>query len=96
MYNKDVNNLIKYMKDLISTPINKKSTKQETCPTIVDLYHFLRGNGTEREITQEFVGYGAWSYMVLPNNIEKMLVYDKNELLYEEYFKNVINIIEFY
>lgn len=53
-------------------------------------------DGTEKEITQEFFGYGDWSYTVLPNNIEKMLVYDKNELLYEEYFKNVINIIEFY
>lgn len=53
-------------------------------------------DGTEQEIKQEFVGYGSWSYTVLPNNIEKMLVYDKNELLYEEYFKNVNNIIEFY
>lgn len=53
-------------------------------------------DSTEREITQEFGGYGTWSYTVLPNNIEKMLVYDKNELLYEEYFKDIINIIEFY
>jgi hypothetical protein len=53
-------------------------------------------DGGEREITQEFGGYGIWSYTVLPNNIEKMLVYDRNELLYEEYFKHTMNIIEFY
>jgi hypothetical protein len=33
---------------------------------------------------------------ILPNNIEKMLVYDKSELLYEEHFKDIKNIIEFY
>jgi hypothetical protein len=53
-------------------------------------------NGEEREIIQEFGGYGEWSYMVLPNNIEKMLVYDRNELLYEEHFKDIINVIDFY
>lgn len=53
-------------------------------------------DGTKQEINQEFIGHGSWSYVVLPNNIEKMLVYDKNELLYEEYFKNVNNLIEFY
>jgi predicted DNA-binding transcriptional regulator YafY len=53
-------------------------------------------DGEEREIIQEFGGYGEWSYMVLPNNIEKMLVYDRNELLYEEHFKDIINVIDFY
>jgi hypothetical protein len=53
-------------------------------------------DGSEIEINQEFGGYGAWSYNVQPNNIEKMLVYDKHELLYEEYFKDIKNIIEFY
>ena len=53
-------------------------------------------DGSEREINQEFNGYGAWSYNIQPNNIEKMLVYDKHELLYEEYFKDIKNIIEFY
>jgi hypothetical protein len=53
-------------------------------------------DGEEREIIQEFGAYGAWSYTVLPNNIEKMLVYDRNELLYEEHFKDIINVIDFY
>ena len=53
-------------------------------------------DGEEREIIQEFGSYGHWSYTVLPNNIEKMLVYDNNELLYEEYFKDIINVIDFY
>jgi hypothetical protein len=53
-------------------------------------------DGEEREIIQEFGEYGTWSYTVLPNNIEKMLVYDRNELLYEEYFKDIINTIEFF
>ena len=53
-------------------------------------------DGSEREINQEFNGYGAWSYNIQPNNIEKMLVYNKHELLYEEYFKDIKNIIEFY
>lgn len=53
-------------------------------------------DGSEVEIVQEFTCYGVWSYRVLPNNIEKILVYDKNELLYEDYFKNVQNEIEFY
>jgi hypothetical protein len=53
-------------------------------------------DGTETEVIQEFVGYGTWSYKILPNNIEKMLVYDKNGLLYEEYFKPTQNTIEFF
>jgi hypothetical protein len=53
-------------------------------------------DGGEREIIQEFGAYGAWSYTVLPNNIEKMLVYDRDKLLYEEYFKDIINVIDFY
>jgi hypothetical protein len=53
-------------------------------------------DGTETEIVQEFGVYGAWSYNILPNNIEKMLVYDRNELLYEEYFKDTLNVIDFY
>jgi hypothetical protein len=53
-------------------------------------------DGSEKEIVHEFGTYGAWNYNVLPNNIEKMLVYDRNEFLYEEYFKDVINEIEFY
>lgn len=53
-------------------------------------------DGTERELLQEFNGYGTWSYMVLPNKVERMLVYDKNELLYEEYFNNIMNVIEFF
>ena len=53
-------------------------------------------DGEEREIIQEFGEYGAWSYTVLPNNIEKMLVYDRNELLYEEHFKDITNVIDFY
>jgi hypothetical protein len=54
-------------------------------------------DGGEREIIQEFGGYGDWSYTVLPNNIEKMMIYDKDGLfLYEDYFKNIINEIEFY
>jgi hypothetical protein len=53
-------------------------------------------DGSEHEITQEFGGHGDWSYVILPNNIEKMLVYDMHDLLYEEYFKNTINVIEFY
>jgi hypothetical protein len=53
-------------------------------------------DGTEKEIIQEFGSYGAWSYITLPNNVEKMLVYDRDELLFEEYFKDIINVINFY
>lgn len=53
-------------------------------------------DGTQKEIIQEFSSYGTWSYTLLPNNIERMLVYDKNELLYEEVFENINNMIEFF
>ena len=53
-------------------------------------------DGTEREIIQEFNGYGTWGYNILPNNVEKMLVYDRESLLYEEYFKDILNVIDFY
>lgn len=54
-------------------------------------------DGTERELIHEFGGYGAWSYNILPNKIEKMLVYNKyGLLLYEDYFKDIKNVIEFY
>jgi len=53
-------------------------------------------DGTEKEIIQEFGSYGAWSYIALPNNVEKMLVYDRDELLFEEYFKDIINVIDFH
>ena len=51
---------------------------------------------TETEIIHEFGGYGAWVYNIIPNNVEKMLVYDRDVLLYEEYFKDIMNIIDFY
>jgi hypothetical protein len=53
-------------------------------------------DGTEREIIQEFNGYGTWAYNIFPNNVEKMLVYDRESLLYEEYFKDILNVIDFY
>lgn len=53
-------------------------------------------DNTEMEIIHEFGGYGAWVYNIIPNNVEKMLVYDRDVLLYEEYFKDIMNIIDFY
>jgi hypothetical protein len=54
-------------------------------------------DGSERELIHEFSGYGNWTYNILPNKIEKMLVYGRdNLLLYEDYFKDIKNIIEFY
>ena len=54
-------------------------------------------DGTEREIIHEFDGYGVWIYNLLPNNIEKMMIYDKDGLfLYEDYFDNIKNEIEFF
>jgi hypothetical protein len=54
-------------------------------------------NGSQVEINQEFPCYNSWSYNVIDNNIEKMMIYDKDGLfLHEEYFKNIMNEIEFY
>ena len=54
-------------------------------------------NGSQVEINQEFPCYNSWSYNIIDNNIEKMMIYDKDGLfLHEEYFKNIMNEIEFY
>jgi len=46
---------------------------------------------------QSFGGYNNWSYHVMDNDVEKMMVYDQEDsFLYEEYFKDIKNIIEFY
>jgi hypothetical protein len=54
-------------------------------------------NGEETKIIHKFNGYGSWFFNILPNNVEKMVVYDEKEnFLYEEYFEGTINVIEFY
>lgn len=54
-------------------------------------------DGTQFEIHQEFSSYYSWAYDVLDNKIEKMVVFDKNDnFLFEEYFENVINEIQFF
>jgi len=54
-------------------------------------------DGTQIEFNQEFGGHNTWAYHVVNNNIEKMMIYDKDGLfLHEEYFKNIMNEIEFY
>jgi len=54
-------------------------------------------NGEEKEIIHKFNGYGMWSFNILPNNVEKMMVYDeKDNFLYEDYFKPTQNTIEFF
>lgn len=54
-------------------------------------------DGTQSEIYQEFNCYYSWSYSVFDNKIQKMMVYDKNDnFLFEEYFENVFNEIDFF
>jgi hypothetical protein len=71
--------------------VNKK-IKEDSRKIIV-----IFTNGNQVEINQEFYCYNSWSYNVVDNNIEKMMIYDKDGLfLHEEYFKNIMNEIEFY
>lgn len=52
-------------------------------------------DGTETEIVQYFVGYGVWYSHSFENKIDKMLVYDEEGLLYEEYFEGTLNKIKY-
>ena len=81
---KNPDEVIIYSKNVKSTPDFRK---------IVVKFN----DGTEREIIHEFSGYGVWIYNLLPNNIEKMMIYNKDGLfLYEDYFDNIKNEIEFF
>ena len=51
-------------------------------------------DGTETEIDQYFVGWGVWHSHSFENKIDKMLVYDEEGLLYEEYFEGTLNKIK--
>ena len=51
-------------------------------------------DGTETEIDQYFVGLGVWHSHSFENKIDKMLVYDEEGLLYEEYFEGTLNKIK--
>jgi hypothetical protein len=52
---------------------------------------------TIMELIQKFEGYDVWNlFGGYQNNIKKMEVYDENEFLFEEYYENVKNRIEFY
>ncbi len=53
-------------------------------------------DGTEKELHHEFRGYGGWMYDVVNNNVEKMMVYKGDEFLYEDYFIDIKNKIEFF
>ena len=54
-------------------------------------------DGNQMEFNHEFLSYGEWCYHIVDSNIEKMMVYDKdNVFLYEDYFENIANEIEFY
>jgi len=49
-------------------------------------------DGTQTELYQEFPTYNTWVYHLVKNDIEKMMIYDVNNVfLFEEYFKNVTN-----
>ena len=52
-------------------------------------------DGTEKELYHELHGYGSWAYNVVNNNVEKMTVYKGDEFLYEDYFIDIKNKIEF-
>jgi len=76
--------------EIIIYSINKKSTPYFRKIIVI----FNDGNKTE--LIHEFIGHGSYVYNILPNNIEKIIVYDKNEvLLYEEKFVPTVNFIEF-
>ena len=71
--------------------INKKTTPDFRKIIVVFI------DGTQIELNQEFWSHGSWSYNIVDSNIEKMMIYDRDGVfLYEDYFKNIINEIEFY
>lgn len=54
-------------------------------------------DGTQLEVYQEVLSYYSWSFIVLDNKIEKMMVFDKDDnFLFEEYYENIFNEIEFF
>ena len=54
-------------------------------------------DGNQIELKHEFLSHGSWVYTMVDNNVEKMMVYNQEDsFLYEEYFKDIKNIIEFY
>jgi hypothetical protein len=54
-------------------------------------------DGTQLEVHHQVLSYYSWSFIVLDNKIEKMMVYDKEDnFLFEEYFEKVFNEIEFF
>jgi hypothetical protein len=52
-------------------------------------------DGSETEITHHLHSYGVWNLHSLNSDIEKMRVYDEYGFLFEEYFKNTLNKIEY-
>jgi hypothetical protein len=53
-------------------------------------------DGTETEIVQYFAVYGIWNLHSFENKIDKMMVYDDEGFLYEEYFESsTLNRIKF-
>ena len=67
---------------------------------LLDWYKDEYGNQTEpltkisEELHQYFVGWGVWHSHSFENKIDKMLVYDEEGLLYEEYFEGTLNKIK--
>ena len=53
-------------------------------------------DGTETEIVQYFAVYGIWHLHSFENKIDKIMVYDDEGFLYEEYFEgSTLNRIKF-
>jgi len=75
------NEVVIYSKNLTSSPNFRK---------IIVRFN----DGTETEIVHYFTLYSDWNLHSFNNNIEKMMVYDEDGFLYEEYFKNTLNKIK--
>lgn len=84
--------LIKDNSDKIVIYSVNKKTNPDTRKIVV-----FFNDGNQVELIHQFWSHGSWVYSMVDNNVEKMMVYDQdNSFLYEEYFKDVKNIIEFY
>jgi len=84
--------LVKDKSDKIAIYSVNKKTNSDFRKIIV-----IFNDGNQIELKHEFWSHGSWVYTMVDNNVEKMMVYDQEDsFLYEEYFKDIKNIIEFY
>lgn len=84
--------LIRGNKEQVAIYSVNKKTKPDFRKIVV---RFTDGN--QIELHQEFLFHGSWAYHIVDSNIEKMMVYDRDDvLLFEDYFKDIYNEIEFY